>query len=227
MTVSAVVTLQKAALEPVGMSIAMGGPKGREDVMRVREVDSCGPAQNAGIQTGDIVLAVNGKPISTLEALVKSFGEVNGRFVVQAQGGQQLAMSKNAEGQAGMKLVCVAAPVVTKVFPNSPAARAGLRVGDTICSINGRFLPTIESVEREVASEGEMRIEVRLPRPSSNWLMSPRTPRLSGRRNSGNGDASSRRSSGSGPPSPTPHAASPAPASPASVRPVDDFIQSV
>jgi S1-C subfamily serine protease len=44
------------------------------------------------------------------------------------------------------------APTIGHVGKDTPASRAGLEVGDTIVGIDGRDMPTIEALARELAS---------------------------------------------------------------------------
>lgn len=54
--------------------------------------------------------------------------------------------------------------LVLRVVPETPAARAGLRAGDVITSINGRSVNRVRDVSRAVADDSNRRVELAITR---------------------------------------------------------------
>ncbi len=116
------------------------------------------PAEKAGLQVGDKIVAINGQAVngfagsldSITERIILSRGE-RIRFIVERPGtAQPLVIESGFETEKshwyqrrGLRQVGIdsAGPaVIGKVSPNSPAADAGLGTGDRILSIDGQQL---------------------------------------------------------------------------------------
>ena len=57
-----------------------------------------------------------------------------------------------AKGRLGVNMTATGAPQVLRVAPNSPAAKAGLRVGDRIVGVNEEGVKTTDDVIRLVSA---------------------------------------------------------------------------
>jgi len=113
------------------------------------------PAAEAGLKTGDKILSVDGKPVtrfggmseqSIIWRVVRSEGEKiaitferNGE--TKAVEAQPIVPETNWWMRKGFREIGIfpaETPVVAKVDPGSPAAKAGLRRNDIIRSVNGQ-----------------------------------------------------------------------------------------
>ncbi len=130
-----------------------------------------GVAASAGILAGDRIVAVNGAPIDSWSKALQKLGEnAVGRedtrvAVVTASGAETertFAFSgmpsevaeKDLFKEIGLTLQPRAVPaVIGRVGDGSPAAAAGLEVGDRIVRINGRDITGFGDIEKVVPEE--------------------------------------------------------------------------
>jgi serine protease Do len=139
---------------------------GKRTGMKVIRVEAGSPAQLAGIEQGDVLVAANGVPITGVEVLssvVKKSGPTltvtvrnirDGRDVPveikigssDAANAAPVPADTSIQPELGRKLGAVTELVfydvnpavkVTEVEPGSPAARAGIEPGDIIVEANG------------------------------------------------------------------------------------------
>lgn len=142
---------------------------GRPNGVVVREVLTDSPAARAGIQAGDVIIAVDGRKVQTFE-------ELRGRIIASAGGAalkieivrggekktvtatltEQPAGLARLEDEFGISIVDVDAALarrfalprdkgvlVVRVFPDLAADRAGIRSGEIIVSVNKRDVETV------------------------------------------------------------------------------------
>jgi regulator of sigma E protease len=111
------------------------------------------PAAKAGLQAGDRILSIKGEPVQDYFdiRLLISMNSGTAVEVVYNRGGavRKTVLTPQKEqgdfgpvGRAGIEFS--ADPIVGGVLPNTPAAAAGLRTGDTILSANGKPTPSLE-----------------------------------------------------------------------------------
>lgn len=95
----------------------------------VAEVKPDSPAQKAGLKPDDVVTAVNGEPLLNPQRLSDE--------IEQGSYGKPIELTVERKHQT-LKLTLPAMPFrIDDVYADSPADRAGLKIGDTIESING------------------------------------------------------------------------------------------
>ena len=95
----------------------------------VAEVKPGSPAQKAGLKPNDVVTAVNGAPLLNPQRLSDE--------IEQNSYGKSIELTVERNHQT-MTLTLPAMPLrIDDVYADSPADRAGLKIGDTIESING------------------------------------------------------------------------------------------
>jgi regulator of sigma E protease len=114
------------------------------------------PAALSGLRGGEEIARVGGAPVQSLQdlriALLDAALEGK-RTTLELRGGQHLSLDlarldlNDLEGDFLPRLGLVPyqpdiAPVISKVLPDSAAARAGLRAGDRILSVGGRPVKT-------------------------------------------------------------------------------------
>jgi serine protease Do len=150
------VTVQEVT-PAIARAIGLDGPKGA----LVSDVTPNSPAQKAGLESGDVILSANGKPVEESNQLRMDISMMatnqalklqvfrNGRTIdVNAETAEmpgapvEHASNRSGNSDNSMKGVSVqSAPnsngvVVTRVDPESNAATSGLREGDVITEVN-------------------------------------------------------------------------------------------
>jgi Do/DeqQ family serine protease len=149
----------------------------------VTDVDGRSPAAKAGLKAGDVIVALDGKPVRNSADLRNRVGMV--------QKGERVALDMLREGKAMTKTVEVGAMttaelpgakitpelagavfrdmpashgsahqgpergiIVAKAAEGSPAWRYGLREGDLIAAVNRKSVPSLEDFASAVKSAG-------------------------------------------------------------------------
>jgi serine protease Do len=172
------VTIQEVS-QSLAQSFGLDRPRGA----LVSSVEAGGPADQAGVKAGDVVLAVQGKAIERSAELPlavaaarpgskTSFelwreGEKHALEVtVGALGAQRVAVTEAPSVEPAGKLGLAVRPLndaerektksegVLIEQASGPAARAGLRTGDIVTAVNGRPVKTPEDLSAEVAKAG-------------------------------------------------------------------------
>jgi serine protease Do len=124
------------------------------------------PAARAGVKSGDVLAAVDGRPVVAREELTTAFHSVptGTPLEVEIRRGEQsfpLALTAVRPPQGlGLEVLATALGieaerdrdglVVASVTRGSEAARAGLRAGDRLLGANGQRLADAEQLGREV-----------------------------------------------------------------------------
>ncbi|MEA5506822.1 HhoA/HhoB/HtrA family serine endopeptidase [Halotia wernerae UHCC 0503] len=88
----------------------------------------------------------------------------------------QIKQNLNSDPNSGVTVNEDKGVLVVKVMPNSPAAKAGIRAGDVIQSLNGQSVTDASSVQKAVESSqvgGNLRLELRRNGQSLNLAVQP------------------------------------------------------
>jgi regulator of sigma E protease len=138
--------------------VMYGRPEMVSDRLGIYRVDPGSPAEAAGIQPGDVVVAINGKKVTSFGDLAIETTLNRGYTVTLAleRDGQAFTADVFArrdgeydderEGPMGVALEYYEAPVIlTTIYEGGPGEKAGLRVDDLIVAIDGQ--PVRNSVE--------------------------------------------------------------------------------
>jgi len=138
----------------------------------VGDVIADGPAERAGIEPGDRVLSVNGDSVRYWEDLERIVDDGAGRElrIRVARGQRQLEKHmipverivrtrdgrSSRQGWIGVSQAPFR-PQVGVVDPSSPAARAGLRTGDLVISIDGKEVTNWTALRRALNGDARRR----------------------------------------------------------------------
>jgi regulator of sigma E protease len=141
----------------IGLAVwGLGKPQDIIHQTQIGYIKKDGPAEKAGMQLGDTILAINDNPVvgfmgnlnCITESIVLSEGETI-KFTVRREGETELRniyssfetqptrwYQRRSLRQVGISYTHPA--IVESVVPNSPAAKAGLLKGDRITAIDGK-----------------------------------------------------------------------------------------
>jgi S1-C subfamily serine protease len=169
---------------------------GKRTGMKVIRVEPGSPAQKAGIEIGDVIVAANGVPVTGVEvlsAVLKKSGPSLTVTVRDTRTGRDLPVEVKVGGPdavtpvpipadtpvqsgAGQKLGAVTELVfydvnpavkVTEVEPGSPAARAGIEPGDIIIEANGTPVLHPKTLDELVRKSASL-LKLQVVDPSTN-----------------------------------------------------------
>jgi S1-C subfamily serine protease len=158
-------------------------PGANTTAVKITEVVARGPAARAGLQPGDVVLRIDDKRVKTCDALRAAVGraskvvvtfynpddqKLDVREVPVADGKigimmEEIPVNLEDEGSTAGPVVAAAAtgptaPQITEVVARSPAARAGLQVGDVIVSVDGKRVSTPTALTAALKSAAEVEV---------------------------------------------------------------------
>jgi Do/DeqQ family serine protease len=168
------------------LGIAMQAVVGGADGALITEVEPNSPAAAAGLRKGDVVTALNGRPVRGPAELRARLGVVPAgetvELKVQRDKETQLVKARIAEvdksqsagGQSVPELAGAAlaeverkglpgknrALLVTQVEPASPAFGHGIRAGDLIIGVNQRRVTTAEELAKALRASGRLALNV-------------------------------------------------------------------
>lgn len=165
-------------IQPVTADIASALGLEKAEGAIVSRVEPNGPAAQAGLKAGDVILSVNGKPVRSARDLSRRVAELgpdadatlelwrdSGKRDLRVKLGRQVneRTAAAAERDAGARMSALglrlapAASVggadkkgvaVVGVEPGSPAAEKGVRTGDVIAEVGGRPVEAPADVRR-------------------------------------------------------------------------------
>ncbi len=163
----------------LGMSTELLRIEG-QSVLRVTSVERGGPAQNAGLEIGDVIAAIDGKEISSANQLAQfaATGKPVQLVVVDVNTGRAARVEVDPRGKPGstatadpspasqpprVSLGLSAEPVtvgtrsalkVIRVDPAGPAAKAGVEPGDILVAANGAPTTGVEQLLTALRKSG-------------------------------------------------------------------------
>lgn len=171
--------------QAVDKEIAAGFNLPKAEGVLITSIEKGSPAEKAGLQQGDIILEVNGKPIKSLQSFRYDISMINpgqqaqlkvyrkGKILtvnvtlgsaadkgtVPAVASQKLGIDvEDLSPDLSRQLGYTAGEegvVITKVKPGSPAALAGLRPGYLIQAINHKKVSNIKDYEEAIGEASQ------------------------------------------------------------------------
>ena len=135
---------------------------------RVGVSDPASPAAQAGVRTGDRIVALNGQPIANFYALERLLPTLSAplefELVRPLDGEKETVRTTVRElpgepSPASLGLVAVGVRIAA-VEPTSPAKRAGLQSGDVVIEVNGGLATTSDQVKNLIWGSGGASVEL-------------------------------------------------------------------
>ncbi len=147
------------------------------------------PAAAAGIQAGDHITAIDGKPMGTWEDLLAStLAEPNKRIevAVERNGATERMPVELGQADNGAALFGVQPPaetVIAHVQPGSPAAEGGIVKGDRVVALNGEPVSHWVDMAERIQAHGAEPMQVGIERAGEvrEITLTPRVGDESGR----------------------------------------------
>jgi regulator of sigma E protease len=122
-----------------------------------------GPAHQAGLRSGDVVVSVDGKPVEDWTAFAAAYAAAKAPVKAEADRGtpaQRVSLELPALGSLEALGVVPANVLVSSVEPGSPAQRAGLAHGDLILSVDGELVGSFLSFAETVRTSGGRELDL-------------------------------------------------------------------
>ncbi len=145
-----------------------------------------GPADRAGVRPGDRILEVDHHPVQQFQGMddsaiawriVRSEG-TSIHLKIERQGkilDLQVVPERLDRGffqRRGLRQILILpaqTPVVAKVFPHSPAERAGIRPNDQILAVDGQKLLSPLALGDYIAQQGNQPVRLTVRRGNTQW----------------------------------------------------------
>ena len=184
-----VMNIVLALVVSIGLAYSYGRPVIPTTVVGEVRPPASAPALS-GLQAGDTIRTVNGVAVRTWNDVVRQLRRASADTLVLATNRGRVAVfsgDRATRDQIAGAIAPYVPPVIDSVFQGSPAARAGLRGGDSVVAVDGtpvRTWPQLvgwvsrapgRDVELEVARGGD-RVRFRV-RPESTQTEDPLTGR--------------------------------------------------
>lgn len=167
----------------VSFMVGVQVPVWQDEPPEIAWVDPASPAATAGLAAGDVVLAIDGKPIQTWRQLqMATLSAANRKLDVRYRHGDQVSeVELVPESQTSYQLgyAGVAPPIparVPGVLPGSPAEAAGIKSGDVIVAIDGEPVRHFFDVMRMISARPDTPTKVTVERDGRQLIIDA-TPR--------------------------------------------------
>ena len=154
----------------------------------VGAVESGSPAEQAGIQGGDLIVDVAGRAVDTWEDLFLAIGTRPDRDVALTlrRAGQTRSVTVRPVPETRYEIGTIGVlpdinPIVASVIAGEPAERAGLLAGDLVLAVDGEPMVTRTQLVDTISRNGGQEIELTIEREGRERLIRA-TPALRGDR---------------------------------------------
>ena len=141
-------------------------------------VESGSPAEQAGIQRGDLIVDVAGRPVDTWEDLFIAIGTRPDRDVpvTLRRSGQTRSVSVRPVPETRYEIGTIGVipdinPIVASVIAGEPAERAGLLADDVVLAVNGERMVTRTQLVEIISSNGGQEIELTIQREGREQIV--------------------------------------------------------
>lgn len=153
------------------IGLNLGGADVPKYQTAIYSLEPGGPAQQAGLQPGDIILQANDKPVNTyqdLQYVVTLNANTRVNLTIQRNGQQQVIAvvprsvdPNSGHGATGIATMYIFSDLkIDTVFPNTPAAQLGLQAGDVITAINNKPVQTSYDVIKSLEGNDTVLVTV-------------------------------------------------------------------
>ncbi len=123
--------------------IGIQQPKYLNEPVVIGYVEKNSYAEKAGLKPGDKIIAIDGEPVKNWKEFTIKIGMKAGKTVVLdvLRNGKRISVTVKVPENISKDHLGISPIIPAKIgtiLPNSPAAKAGLQVGDEIIAINGK-----------------------------------------------------------------------------------------
>jgi len=144
----------------------------------VGAVESGSPAEQAGIQRGDLIVDVAGRPVDTWEDLYIAVGTRPDRDVpvTLRRSGQTRSVTVRPVPETRYEIGTIGVmpdinPIVASVIAGEPAERAGLMADDVVLAVNGERMVTRTQLVEAISRNGDQEIELTIQREGREQIV--------------------------------------------------------
>jgi regulator of sigma E protease len=163
-------------------------PVYQDQLPLVGAVETGSPAEQAGIQGGDLILDVAGRAVDTWEDLFLAIGTRPDRDVALTlrRAGQTRSVTVRPVPETRYEIGTIGVlpdinPVVASVIAGEPAERAGLMAGDLVLAVDGERMVTRTQLVETISRNGGQEIALTIEREGREQIIRA-TPALNGDR---------------------------------------------
>ena len=181
------------------LGIVLDDTRGEGDGVMIAEVVPNGPADKAGIQSGDVIVKIDGQPVATTNQVresLRNLGEQRQIEVEILRDGKPVTLTVTPEKRAmawhfpmGRRYIGVnlqeldsdlasyfkvdpmAGLLITRIEPKGPAAEAGIRSGDILTHIDGNKVMDSRQVSDLIEEGTSESVEVTVLRNGNEMKM--------------------------------------------------------
>ena len=155
--------LNKDVIKQMAMDAYTDDTESMRDGAEVKSIAVGSPAEKLGLKAGDKIVKIDNYPLLNF---VRFMGVINTypagseiKLTYQRDGATKTAMAtleESTPGKLGIEMEIptgpraanVMPPTIARIEPNSAAAKAGIKPGDLILSINGKSMTTLREVRK-------------------------------------------------------------------------------
>ena len=158
-------------------------PSYQDQPVAIGKVEAGSAGERAGLQSGDVILAVADEAVPTWDRFLLTIGTKAGRDVqlrILRDGREQRTMVRPT-GQGRFEVGDLGVlpdvyPSVEGVIPGSPAEQVGLQRGDVIVAVNDERMVFSQDVAQAISKHADVPVQIRIRRNGAEQTIAV-TPR--------------------------------------------------